>query len=179
MSGSWNQQGRDRFFFVVKIFNFKIVLQTEDENKQKARHMKSNSCTKPFAEFIRKNSHIELGNERINDTLHSFIKLHHPENSNEKSRNSSYVNESEEMGREGERVLFECYSEWWYLWRVILSKAYTKILYSCLFENFDTVVCSLRAKIVQMIVGKCYSIKSCKTDEKYRIRRVMLKWTQI
>ena len=63
--------------------------------------MKSNSCTKPFAEFIRKNSHIELGNERINDTLHSFIKLHHPENSNEKSRNSSYVNESEEMGREG------------------------------------------------------------------------------
>ena len=73
--------------------------------------MKSNSCTKPFAEFIRKNTHIELGNETINDTLHSFIKLHHPENSNEKSRNSSYVNESEEMGREGERVLFEYYSE--------------------------------------------------------------------
>ena len=95
----------------MKIFNFKIVLQTEDENKKITHHMKSNSCTKPFAEFIRKNSHIELGNERINDTLHSFIKLHHPENSNEKSRNSSYVNESEEMGREGERVLFEYYSE--------------------------------------------------------------------
>ena len=95
----------------MKIFNFKIVLQTEDENKQNNTPYEVKLMYQTLRGIYHKNSHIELGNETIKDTLHSFIKLHHPENSNEKSRNSSYVNESEEMGREGERVLFEYCSE--------------------------------------------------------------------
>lgn len=111
-------------------------------------YMKLNLCIKFFVEFIRKNFYIEFGNEMINDILYLFIKFYYFENFNEKSWNSLYVNESEEMGREGERVFFEYCSEGWYLWWVIFFKVYIKILYFCFFENFDIVVYFFRVKIV-------------------------------
>jgi len=55
-----------------------------------------------------------------------------------------------------------------YLRWVIFAKTYAKILNPYVFENIHAEVGAFGTKVVEMIVGDCDCVKSCKTEKKQR-----------